>query len=145
MVLTQAFADRREEAVCGGLPRRARQGAALRRRPEPEPNISVECEPKQGLRQGLDVARLQEETLALILGQVWEVAGPPADNGQAESHRLAPDGPVRLPGSRKDEGVRRPVEACDVFAGNGAMRDDAAAEVGLREARPHACCVACVR
>jgi hypothetical protein len=145
MVFTQAFADHREEAFCGGLPRRPRQGAALRRRPEPQPDISVKCESKQGLRQGLDVARLQEETLALILGQVWEVPGPPADNGQAESHRLAPDGSVRLPGSREDEGVGRPVETRDAFAGNGAMRDDAAAEVGLREARPHACCVACVR
>jgi hypothetical protein len=143
-MLTHTIPNRREEAFCGGLPCRPRQGTALRRRSEPRPDISVEGEPQQGLRQSLDVARFEEESFVLILGQVREVPGPPPDDGEAESHRLAPNGPVRLAGGRKDESVRRTVKACNILAGNRAMRDDAADKVCVREARPHARCVTCI-
>src|SRR5882724_5634504 len=127
-----ALPDRREEPCCGKLPRWPHEGTAPCRRSEPRPQISVQRELQQRLRQVVDVARLQEESFPLMLRQAWEVPGPPADDGEAERHRLAPDGPVWLAGSRKDEDVGRLVEARDVLAGYGPMRDDAAAEVGLR-------------
>ena len=118
--------------------------AALRRRPEPRPHVALECELQQGLRESVHVAGLHEESFAAILRQVREVAGMPADDREAESHRLAPDRPVRLARSRKHEDVGCSVEGRDLLEREGPVHDHAAGEVGLREARPHACRVACI-
>jgi hypothetical protein len=73
-----------------------------------------------------------------MLCEVWKISSPPADDGEAESHRLAPHRPVRLACSRKDEHVSRLVEERNLLARYGPMPDDAADKVGLGEARLHA-------
>jgi hypothetical protein len=75
---------------------------------------------------------------------VREVPGPPSNDREAESHCLSPDRPVRLARSRKHEDVGCSVEGRDVLERQGSAHDDAAGEVGLRKASPHACCVASV-
>jgi glutathione S-transferase len=52
---------------------------------------------EEGARERLDVARWDEKPLVLVLREVREVRRSPADDRQAERHRLAPDRAVRLP------------------------------------------------
>ena len=106
--------------------------------------VGVECKPQQSLREGVQVAGLHEESLAPILRQVREVAGTPADDGEAESHRLAPDRPVGLARRRKHEDVGCSVEGRDLLERERTMDDYAAGEVGQRDTRPHTCRVACI-
>ena len=73
-----------------------------------------------------------------------KVPGPPPDDRETESHRLAPHRPIRLASCRKDEDVGCGVEGRDLLLRQGPMCDDAADEVAPRKARPHARSVAFV-
>ena len=62
-------------------------------------------------RPARDVAGLDQQPFALVLRQVRQVAGPPADNRQSERHRFAVHRSVRLLQTRQHEDVGRRVEA----------------------------------
>ena len=118
------------------LPGRTRARPAPRRRAEPCPHILVASEPRERLREGLDVARLDEEAFPLVSGEIGEVARPPPDDGETECHRLAPHGPIRLSERGQDEDVGRAIERRDFLGREATVNHDAAREVGLCEARP---------
>jgi hypothetical protein len=108
------------------------------RRPEPRPQLPVQCQAQQGLRQGGHVAGLDEQPLTQVPGQVREVPRSPADDREAEGHRLAPDGSVRLASCGQYEDIRRCVECRDLLRGERPVPDDATDQVALRKAGAHA-------
>jgi hypothetical protein len=84
---------------------------------EPCVELAVRCKPQHGLRLCLDISRLDKQSFARMLRQVWEISGPPPDYREAERHRLAPDRPVWLARCRKHEYVGCPIKGRDVLPG----------------------------
>src|SRR5581483_4052901 len=71
--------------VPGGAGERAAGGSGAKALAE----RGVVGQPGQRPGQPVQVARGGQQALALVLGQIREVAGPPPDHGQPERHRLA--------------------------------------------------------
>jgi hypothetical protein len=130
--------DCRKEMLRRLVPGGALECPPLCRRPKPGSQLAVKGKPHQRLRKSIHVAGFHEESFTAILRQVRKVPRSPADDGQAESHRLTPDRPVRLARGGKDEDVGCRVERSDVGRGPRSVPDDAAGEVGVRKAGPHA-------
>ena len=109
-------------------------GAAVRSSPAP-PVVGRQTAQRRG--QCVDVAGIDEASLAPVRDEVRQVAGSPADRGQTGGQRLAVDRAVGLgvaraarrhPRRRRDGPSRRR---------HGSVDDDATGEIGAHQAGPN--------
>ena len=101
-------AARRSGRPC--RPRSEGRGPVRRPRPPAAPGSRRRRQAGQGGGEGAAVAGLEDQTLPVMVGQVGQVAGPPADHGEPGGHRLAVDRAVGVPVARQHEHVGRPVQ-----------------------------------
>ncbi len=130
----ERLADRPEEEPRALLPRRTAESTASRRGAERRTSLLVERKAQERSRESRDIAWLHEEPVPLVLGEVRQVPGPPADDREPERHRLTPHGSVRLAVRGKDENVGGLVQRRDLAGRPAPVDDDAAAKVLLGEA-----------
>src|SRR5581483_9733887 len=123
-LLLDDFSYRAEEHGGGLVPGWSLKRARPRRRPQSSTQWLVIAEPLQCGGQRLYVARLQHESFALMVRQVGQVPGAPADDREAEGHRLAIDRSVRLLPARQGEDVARFIERGHLLARERPVRND---------------------
>src|SRR5947209_19016403 len=98
----------------------------------PQPGIIGEA--PQGRCKAGHVAWLDEQAFTLVVGQVGQIAGTPANHWQPEGHRLAVHRPVRLLQAGQHERVRGRVQCGNLADAHRPMYHNSSSKVRLRKA-----------